>query len=106
MLAPVAAVSVGIVDGEPMLDLCYEEDSVADVDMNVVMNAEGLLIELQATAEGQPFSRTVMGQLLDSRPRASSGCSRCRRARDERPGAPPRWRSPERAMHARCSIIS
>jgi len=73
MLAPVAAVSVGIVDGEPMLDLCYEEDSVADVDMNVVMNAEGLLIELQATAEGQPFSRTVMGQLLDL---ASEGVER------------------------------
>jgi ribonuclease PH len=61
----VAAVSVGIVDGEALLDLCYEEDSVADVDMNVVMNADGLLIELQATAEGQPFSRTVLGELLD-----------------------------------------
>ena len=65
LLAPVAAVSVGIVDGEALLDLCYEEDSVADVDMNEVMNADGLLIELQATAEGQPFSRTVMGELLD-----------------------------------------
>lgn len=65
LLSPVAAVSVGIVDGEALLDLCYEEDSVADVDMNVVMNADGLLIELQATAEGQPFSRAVMGELLD-----------------------------------------
>jgi ribonuclease PH len=64
MLSPVAAVSVGIVDGEALLDLCYEEDSVADVDMNVVMNAEGLLIEVQATAEGQPFARSVLDELL------------------------------------------
>jgi ribonuclease PH len=64
MLSPVAAVSVGIVDGEALLDLCYEEDSVADVDMNVVMNAEGMLIEVQATAEGQPFARPVLDELL------------------------------------------
>jgi ribonuclease PH len=64
MLPPVAAVSVGIVDGEALLDLCYEEDSVADVDMNVVMNADGMLIELQATAEGQPFSRSSLDELL------------------------------------------
>ena len=51
----VAAVSVGIVDGQPLLDLCYEEDSRADVDMNVVMTAGGRFIELQATAERQVF---------------------------------------------------
>ena len=51
----VAAVSVGIVDGQPLLDLCYEEDSRADVDMNVVMTAGGRFIELQATAEHQVF---------------------------------------------------
>lgn len=65
MLSPVAAVSVGLVDGEPLLDLCYEEDSVADVDMNVVMNGDGDLIELQATAEGRPFSRDQMEELID-----------------------------------------
>ncbi len=52
----VAATSVGIVDGEPMLDLCYEEDAKAAVDMNVVMTAAGEFVELQATAEKQPFS--------------------------------------------------
>jgi len=62
---PVAAVSVGIVDGEPRLDLCYAEDSRADVDMNVVMTESGNLVELQGTAEGRPFSRAALDQLLD-----------------------------------------
>jgi ribonuclease PH len=65
MVSPVAAVSVGLVDGEALLDLCYEEDSVADVDMNVVMNGKGDLIEVQATAEGHTFSRTQLEDLLD-----------------------------------------
>jgi ribonuclease PH len=65
MTSNVAAVSVGLVDGEPMLDLCYEEDSVADVDMNVVMNGEGELIELQATAEGRPFTKDRLDELLE-----------------------------------------
>lgn len=65
LISPVAAVSVGLVDGEALLDLCYEEDSVADVDMNVVMNGRGDLIEVQATAEGNPFSRSQMEELLD-----------------------------------------
>ncbi len=60
----VAAVSVGIVDGEPMLDLCYDEDSRADVDMNVVMTGDMRLIEVQGTAEGEPFSRTELDGLL------------------------------------------
>ncbi len=60
----VAAVSVGIVDGEPMLDLCYDEDSRADVDMNVVMTGEMRLIEVQGTAEGEPFSRAELDGLL------------------------------------------
>jgi ribonuclease PH len=64
-IAPVAAVSVGLVDGEALLDLCYEEDSVADVDMNVVMNGKGDLIEIQATAEGHTFTRGQMEDLLD-----------------------------------------
>ena len=53
----VAAISVGIVDGVPMLDLCYEEDSRADVDMNVVMTSDGEFVELQASAEGSTFDR-------------------------------------------------
>jgi ribonuclease PH len=65
MLSPVAAVSVGLVDGEVMLDLCYQEDSTADVDMNVIMNGDGDLIEVQATAEGGPFSREQHEMMLD-----------------------------------------
>jgi ribonuclease PH len=61
----VAATSVGIVDGTPLLDLCYEEDSAADVDMNVVMTADGGLIETQATAEKGSFSRSQLNQLID-----------------------------------------
>lgn len=52
----VAAVSVGIVDGKPTLDLCYEQDSTAEVDMNVIMTGAGQYVELQGTAEGKPFS--------------------------------------------------
>ena len=51
----VAAVSVGVVRGEPLLDLCYVEDSKADVDMNVVLTGKGLIVELQGTAEKTPF---------------------------------------------------
>ena len=60
----VAAVSVGIVDGVPMLDLPYEEDSRAEVDMNVVMTGSGRFVEVQGTAEGQPFSRGELDELL------------------------------------------
>ncbi len=61
----VAAVSVGIIDGVPMLDLCYEEDSRAEVDMNVIMNDRGELIEIQGTAEHAPFSRKQLNELVD-----------------------------------------
>ena len=61
----VAAVSVGIVGGRPLLDLCYEEDSAAEVDMNVVMTADGGLIETQATAEKGSFSRSELNALID-----------------------------------------
>jgi ribonuclease PH len=61
----VGAVSVGIVDGEPRLDLDYSEDSAADVDMNVVMTGDGRLIEVQATAERVPFSRAELDALVD-----------------------------------------
>jgi len=61
----VAAISVGYVDGQELLDLCYAEDSKATVDMNVVMTATGQLIEVQATGEERPFDRKVFNNLLD-----------------------------------------
>ncbi len=61
----VAAVSVGVVDGEPVLDLDYVEDSSAETDMNVVMTGDGRLVEVQATAERDPFSRELLDRLLD-----------------------------------------
>jgi ribonuclease PH len=64
MRAFVAAVSVGIVGGVPMLDLNYGEDSTADVDFNVVMTDKGEFVEIQGTAERNPFSDTALGQLL------------------------------------------
>lgn len=67
----VAAVSVGIVGGVPMLDLCYEEDVRADTDMNVVCSGDGRFIEVQGTAEGVPFDRDLLNQLLDL---AVAGC--------------------------------
>jgi len=67
----VAAVSVGIIDGVPMLDLCYEEDVRAGTDMNVVVAGDGRFIEVQGTAEGEPFDRELLNQLLDL---AVNGC--------------------------------
>lgn len=61
----VAAVSVGLIDGEARLDLCYEEDAGAEVDCNVVMTGTGDLVEVQGTAEGAPFSRAHLEELLD-----------------------------------------
>ena len=61
----VAAVSVGIVDGEPTLDLRYEEDVRAETDMNVVMTGDGKFVEVQGTAEGEPFDRAELDALLD-----------------------------------------
>jgi len=61
----VAAVSVGVVGGVPLLDLDYSEDSSADTDMNVVMTGDGRLIEVQATAERDPFTREVLDELLE-----------------------------------------
>ncbi len=62
--APVAAVSVGVIHGQPLLDLCYQEDSKAEVDFNVVMNARGCYVEVQGTAEGEPFEQAIMAELL------------------------------------------
>jgi len=61
----VAAVSVGVVNDQAVLDPCYEEDSVAEVDFNVVMTARGEYVEVQGTAEGRPFTRRVIHELLD-----------------------------------------
>jgi len=63
--APVAAVSVGVVQGDRLLDLCYQEDSQAEVDLNVVMDAHDQYVEVQGTAEGRPFEREVMDDLLN-----------------------------------------
>lgn len=65
LLAPVAAVSVGVVKGETFLDLDYDEDSTAEVDLNVVANADGELIEVQGTAEGKPFPRATLDGMVD-----------------------------------------
>ncbi|MBK8466278.1 MAG: ribonuclease PH [Chloracidobacterium sp.] len=64
ILSEVAAVSVGIIEGTPILDLAYEEDSNADVDMNVVCTGSGKFIEMQGTAEREPFSREQMDEML------------------------------------------
>ena len=61
----VAAISVGIVEGRPVLDLDYPEDSTAETDMNVVMTGSGGIVEVQGTAEGAPFSRDELNALLD-----------------------------------------
>ena len=61
----VAAVSVGIIGGTPMLDLAYVEDVDADTDMNIVCTGSGNFVEVQGTAEGVPFDRALLNQLLD-----------------------------------------
>jgi len=75
----IAAVSVGVVEGRPLLDLDYSEDSSAETDMNVVMTADGRLVEVQATAERDPFSRELLDALLDL---ASAGCDEIVAAQD------------------------
>jgi ribonuclease PH len=63
--SPVAAISVGILSGAPVLDLNYNEDAQAEVDLNVVMNQEGDFIEIQGTAEGSTFSRDDLNSMLE-----------------------------------------
>ena len=72
LISSVAAVSVGIIDGIPKLDLCYEEDVRAETDMNVVCTGDGNFVEVQGTAEGHPFDRELLNQLLDL---AVAGCA-------------------------------
>ena len=76
----VAAVSVGIVDGEIRLDLPYEEDGAAETDMNVVMTGDGLFVEVQGTAEGEPFDRRHLDGLLSM---AEKGCADLTRIQQE-----------------------
>ena len=71
LVGSVAAVSVGMIDGEPRLDLHYEEDVRAETDMNVVMTGDGKFIEVQGTAEAVPFDRSALDALLDL---AAAGC--------------------------------
>ncbi|MGH3276647.1 MAG: ribonuclease PH [Streptosporangiaceae bacterium] len=72
LIASVAAVSVGILDGQPRLDLCYEEDVVAQTDMNVVCTGDGRFVEVQGTAEREPFGRELLDELLGL---AVTGCA-------------------------------
>ena len=76
----VAAVSVGIVDGQPCLDLHYDDDVRAETDMNVVMTGDGLFVEVQGTAEGEPFDRRHLDGLLSM---AEKGCADLTRIQQE-----------------------
>jgi ribonuclease PH len=80
LVTSVAAVSVGIMNGQPRLDLCYEEDSAAETDMNVVCTGSGDFVEIQGTAEREPFSRAMLGELLDL---AAGGCAELTRLQKE-----------------------
>ncbi|ACY99394.1 MULTISPECIES: ribonuclease PH [Thermomonospora] len=80
LICSVAAVSVGVVDGEPRLDLCYAEDVEAGTDMNVVCTGDGKFVEVQGTAEGQPFDRAELDALLDL---AAGGCAELTRLQQE-----------------------
>jgi len=77
LVASVAAVSVGIVGGEALLDLCYEEDVSAETDMNVVLTGDGAFVEVQGTAEADPFDRAQLDRLLDL---ATTGCAELTKA--------------------------
>jgi ribonuclease PH len=72
LTSSVAAVSVGIVDGQPRLDLCYDEDVAAETDMNVVCTGDGRFVEVQGTAEREAFDRKLLDELLDL---AVAGCA-------------------------------
>ncbi|MCI0687636.1 MAG: ribonuclease PH [Sporichthyaceae bacterium] len=79
LVASIAAVSVGVVDGEPTLDLCYEEDVRAHTDMNVVCTGDGRFVEVQGTAEGVPFDRATLDALVGL---ATSGCAELTRLQE------------------------
>jgi ribonuclease PH len=85
----IAAVSVGIVNGAPVIDLDYPEDSTAGTDMNVVMTGDGRFVEIQGTAEGQPFDRAMLDALLD---KATVGCAELTTKQQEALATTPRER--------------
>ncbi|HZB68498.1 MAG TPA: ribonuclease PH, partial [Ornithinibacter sp.] len=85
----IAAVSVGLVDGRPVLDLDYPEDSGAQTDLNLVMTGDGRFVEVQGTAEGDPFDRAMLGELLDL---ATTGCEELTRLQRAALDAPARER--------------
>jgi ribonuclease PH len=85
----VAAVSVGLLDGEPRLDLCYTEDVSAETDMNVVCTGDGRFVEVQGTAEGDPFDRRLLDGLLDL---AVKGCAALTALQEQALAAPRRRR--------------
>ena len=72
LIKGVSAISVGIIDGKPMLDLCYTEDVAAETDMNIVCTSDGNFVEVQGTAEGKPFDRALLNSLLDL---GAAGCA-------------------------------
>jgi ribonuclease PH len=80
LVGSVSAVSVGIVDGQPRLDLCYEEDVAAETDMNVVCTGTGDFVEVQGTAEREPLRRALLNELLDL---AVSGCGELTRMQSD-----------------------
>ncbi len=80
LIGQVASVSVGVVDGEPVLDLDYAEDSTAHTDMNVVMTGDGRFVEIQGTAEGEPFDQAELNAMLDL---AKTGISELHRLQRE-----------------------
>jgi len=77
---PIAAISVGVIDGEPMLDLCYAEDSCAEVDMNLVMNARGEFVEIQGTGENAAFPQASLIEMLKI---GTKGCAAVIRAQKD-----------------------
>ncbi|MFD0887634.1 ribonuclease PH [Streptosporangium algeriense] len=80
LIDSVAAVSVGVVGATPLLDLCYTEDVAAETDMNVVMTGSGQFVEVQGTAEGKPFDRAALDELLDL---GAAGCAELTRLQRE-----------------------
>jgi ribonuclease PH len=87
LVSSVSAVSVGVIDGAPRLDLCYEEDVRAGTDMNVVVTGDGRFVEVQGTAEGVPFDRSELDALLDL---AVGGCAALAKAQQSALGGGPR----------------
>jgi hypothetical protein len=90
-------VSVGVVDGEPVLDLCYAEDVSAQTDMNVVCTGDGRFVEVQGTAEGEPFDRKTLDALVEL---AADGCAELTRFQQEALAGPVAESTPESPVRA------